>query len=42
MRSHTLWQIGVLSEVGFKFGRYHDTAWLERRLSTSLSQTGHD
>ena len=32
-------QIGVLNEVGFKFGRYHDTAWLERRLSASLPQT---
>tara|TARA_R110002072_G_scaffold104099_2_gene228424 strand:- start:4632 stop:5225 length:594 start_codon:yes stop_codon:yes gene_type:complete len=28
-------QIGVLNEVGFKFGRYHDTAWLERKFENS-------
>ncbi|MFT5560661.1 MAG: phosphinothricin acetyltransferase [Candidatus Azotimanducaceae bacterium] len=25
-------QIGILNEVGHKFGRFHDTAWLERKL----------
>jgi phosphinothricin acetyltransferase len=25
-------QVAVLNEVGFKFGRYHDTAWFEKPL----------
>ena len=25
-------QIGILNEVGYKFDRFHDTAWLEKRL----------
>lgn len=25
-------QIGLLNEVGYKFGQFHDTAWLEKKL----------
>jgi len=34
-------QIGILNEVGHKFGRFHDTAWLERKLERKLEKKLH-
>ncbi|MFT7246026.1 MAG: phosphinothricin acetyltransferase [Candidatus Azotimanducaceae bacterium] len=40
-QQHGFVQIGVLNEVGYKFGQFHDTAWLEKRLEKKLEKKLH-